>query len=142
MRSRATASPRNFCPTSSRISSQCSLRTTRPSRILFQKPIIPSTNHLFAKRTLTISSSFKMSDKFSNADTGDKPADPYKATNKDEPSELKEKVQDLVSFMKACKFAMMTTRIGETGMLVSRCMALAASVRTAFFKFRVTRFTD
>ncbi|MCJ1483002.1 BLI-3 blue-light-inducible Bli-3 protein [Schaereria dolodes] len=68
-----------------------------------------------------------MSDKFSNADTGDKPADPYKATNKDEPSELKEKVQDLVSFMKACKFAMMTTRIGETGMLVSRCMALAAS---------------
>ncbi|MCJ1398223.1 BLI-3 blue-light-inducible Bli-3 protein [Xylographa trunciseda] len=62
---------------------------------------------------------------FSNTDTGDKPADPYKEQNKNEPS-LKEKVQDLVAFMEKCKFAMMTTRIGSSGLLVSRCMALAA----------------
>ncbi|KAL8701429.1 MAG: hypothetical protein Q9201_004913 [Fulgogasparrea decipioides] len=62
---------------------------------------------------------------FSNADTGDKPADPYKAVNKTEP-ELKEKVEDLVSFIESCKFGMMTTRIESSGLLVSRCMALAA----------------
>ncbi|PQE29237.1 bli-3 protein [Rutstroemia sp. NJR-2017a BBW] len=62
---------------------------------------------------------------FSNADTGSKPADPYKAKNLDEPS-LKEKVEDLSAFMDACKFGMMTTRDGKTGALVSRCMALAA----------------
>lgn len=65
---------------------------------------------------------------FSNADTGDKPADPYKATNKTEP-ELKEKVEDLVAFIERCKFGMMTTRIESSGLLVSRCMALAAKVR-------------
>lgn len=68
-----------------------------------------------------------MSDKFSNTDTGDKPADPYKEQNKSEVS-LKEKVEDLVVFMEKCKFAMMTTRVGSTGLLVSRCMALAAKV--------------
>ncbi|KAI9847615.1 MAG: BLI-3 blue-light-inducible Bli-3 protein [Sclerophora amabilis] len=61
---------------------------------------------------------------FSNAETGGKPADPYKAKNIDEAS-LKEKVEDLVSFVEACKFGMMTTRQGESGLLVSRCMALA-----------------
>ncbi|KAL8738376.1 MAG: hypothetical protein Q9190_008013, partial [Brigantiaea leucoxantha] len=62
---------------------------------------------------------------FSNTDTGDKPADPYKAANKTEP-ELKEKIEDLVAFVEACKFGMMTTRIESSGLLVSRCMALAA----------------
>ncbi|KAL8734309.1 MAG: hypothetical protein Q9166_001507 [cf. Caloplaca sp. 2 TL-2023] len=62
---------------------------------------------------------------FSNADTGDKPADPYKAANKTEPK-LKEKVEDLVNFIESCKFGMMTTRIESSGLLVSRCMALAA----------------
>ena len=64
---------------------------------------------------------------FSNTDTGSKPADPYKATNISEP-DLKEKVEDLVKFMDKCKFAMMTTRIASSGLLVSRCMALAATV--------------
>ena len=65
---------------------------------------------------------------FSNTDVpGDKPADPYKATNLTNP-DLKEKVQDLVSFMEACKFGMMTTRIESSGLLTSRCMALAAKV--------------
>ena len=64
---------------------------------------------------------------FSNTDTGNKPADPYKAKNFDEP-QLKEKIEDLVSFIEACKFGMMTTRIASTGLLVSRCMALAGKV--------------
>ncbi len=65
---------------------------------------------------------------FSNTDVpGDKPADPYKATNLTNP-DLKEKVQDLVSFIEACKFGMMTTRIESSGLLTSRCMALAAKV--------------
>ena len=65
---------------------------------------------------------------FSNTSVpGDKPADPYKATNLTNP-DLKEKVQDLVTFMEACKFGMMTTRIESSGLLTSRCMALAAKV--------------
>ena len=74
-----------------------------------------------------ISTTSKMS--FSNTEVpGDKPADPYKATNKDDP-ELKAKIEDLTSFISSCKFGMMTTRIGSTGQLTSRCMALAAKVR-------------
>jgi len=57
----------------------------------------------------------------------DKPADPYVAKNKESP-ELKEKVEDLVSFIEAQKFCMMTTRVSN-GLLASRCMALAAKVR-------------
>ncbi|CAM1511318.1 Fc.00g088310.m01.CDS01 [Cosmosporella sp. VM-42] len=63
---------------------------------------------------------------FSNADTGDKPADPYKKANEAEFS-LKTKVDDLVEFIKKCKFGMMTTRGSSSGNLVSRCMALAAT---------------
>ncbi|KAI9685287.1 MAG: hypothetical protein M1822_004660 [Bathelium mastoideum] len=62
---------------------------------------------------------------FSNTDTGDKPADPYTQKNLQDPS-LKEKVEDLVSFVEKSKFCMMTTRIASSGLLVSRCMALAA----------------
>merc|ERR1712093_356632 len=76
----------------------------------------------FQTRPFT-STTTKMS--FSNADTGSKNADPYKATNKDETS-IQEKVEDLSEFVKACKFGMMTTRDGSSGALVSRCMALAA----------------
>jgi len=65
---------------------------------------------------------------FSNTEVpAGKQADPYTATNKTEP-ELKEKVQDLVSFIESCKFGMMTTRIESTRLLTSRCMALAAKV--------------
>jgi hypothetical protein len=68
------------------------------------------------------------SSNFSNANTGSKPADPYTAKNKDEPS-LSEKVEDLSSFISACKFGMMTTHTKDSNLLVSRCMALAAKVR-------------
>ena len=80
-------------------------------------------------RFIPIASVYKMSQKpFSNTDVpGDKPADPYKATNLTEP-DLKEKVQDLAKFMDSCKFGMMTTRIESSGLLTSRCMALAAKV--------------
>jgi hypothetical protein len=62
---------------------------------------------------------------FSNTNTGDKPADPYKEKNIDHVS-IKEKVEDLSEFVSSCKFGMMTTRDGSSGALVSRCMALAA----------------
>jgi hypothetical protein len=65
---------------------------------------------------------------FSNTNTGDKPADPYKEKNLDDAS-IKDKVEDLSEFVTACKFGMMTTRDGSTGDLVSRCMASAAKVR-------------
>ena len=70
--------------------------------------------------------SSKMS--YSNADTGNKPADPYTAKAKDD-SPLPEKVEAFTKFIKSCKFAMMTTRTEKTGMLTSRAMALAATVR-------------
>lgn len=61
---------------------------------------------------------------FSNADTGNKTADPYTAKNIENPS-LREKVEDLVHFVDKCKFCMMTTKTSD-GLLASRCMALAA----------------
>lgn len=110
----------------------------RPSSILtrqFSRRRPSTVNHTPYKhlipqsRNLSNSPRSKMSQKpFSNTEVpGDKPADPYTATNKSEP-ELKEKVQDLVSFIESCKFGMMTTRIGSSGLLTSRCMALAAKV--------------
>ncbi|KIX99758.1 uncharacterized protein Z520_04394 [Fonsecaea multimorphosa CBS 102226] len=52
-------------------------------------------------------------------------SDPYKAKNKDEPG-LEEKINALNDFIRSSKFGMMTTRIADSGLLVSRCMALAA----------------
>jgi len=65
-----------------------------------------------------------MSTKVSNTDTGNKSADPYKARNMDEPS-LETKVNDLIAFVEKCKYCMMATRIASSGLIVSRCMALA-----------------
>lgn len=62
---------------------------------------------------------------FSNTSTGDKPADPYTAGNKDETS-LDDKVTTLVDFITAAKFGMLTTRDASSGKLVSRAMAVAA----------------
>lgn len=69
-----------------------------------------------------------MSQQFSNTDTGDKPADPYKAANLDTESSVAQKIQALSDFMSSCKFCMMTTHDAKTGLLSSRCMALAAKV--------------
>lgn len=71
---------------------------------------------------------------YSNTSTGGKSADPYKDANKDSPS-LREKIEGLVSFIKSSKFGMMTTRTKESGLLSSRCMAVAAQVNTFPFPF-------
>ncbi|KAG5989153.1 hypothetical protein E4U54_004417 [Claviceps lovelessii] len=63
---------------------------------------------------------------FSNASTGDKPADPYKQANQQD-MDVRTKVQDLGNFITACKYGMMTTKSAKSGRLVSRCMALAAT---------------
>jgi hypothetical protein len=64
---------------------------------------------------------------FSNADTGNKTADPYTAKNLQEPS-LQEKVEDLFTFIDKTKFCMMTTQTASSDLLASRAMALAAKV--------------
>ncbi|RKU47682.1 BLI-3 blue-light-inducible Bli-3 protein [Coniochaeta pulveracea] len=63
---------------------------------------------------------------FSNADTGSKPADPFKEKNLEDDISLETKIKDLSDFMQACKYGMMTTRDASSGNLVSRCMAIAA----------------
>jgi general stress protein 26 len=70
-----------------------------------------------------------MSNTFSNASTGDAPADPYKKANLDTETPIDQKISDLDEFITGCKFGMMTTKGSETGNLVSRCMALAAKER-------------
>lgn len=82
-------------------------------------PHKPSTRH-FSQCHLSNMS-------FSNTDTGDKTADPYKAKNLDEPP-LKEKIDGLVNFVTAHKFVMLTTKHEHSELLVSRCMAVAATV--------------
>ncbi|KAK5115713.1 hypothetical protein LTR62_000802 [Meristemomyces frigidus] len=70
---------------------------------------------------------------FSNADTGSKTADPYTQKNLEEPS-LKEKVEDLQSFVDKSKFCLMTTMTGQ-GIFASRCMAVAAREDNVDFIF-------
>jgi len=61
---------------------------------------------------------------FSNADTGNKSADPYKEKNLEEVS-LKEKVEDLLAFINKTKFCMLTAQTSNSDLLASRAMALA-----------------
>ena len=120
---------RRICPTRpSSTAPRFSLITSLSVKPLQQNTLRSiATNNFQSTRHYTVSSALKMSSSFSNTDTGSKPADPYKAKNLDETS-LKEKVEDLVGFVESCKFGMMTTRIESSGLLVSRCMALAAKV--------------
>jgi hypothetical protein len=66
---------------------------------------------------------------FSNTDTGDKSANPIVDKSKNS-APTKEKVDELSAFIDKCKFAMMTTRTASSGLLVSRCMAVGAKVRS------------
>lgn len=118
--------PRNPI-SSSLIRRQISCRSHSTSRTITNTFTIRTIS---PTRTRNISNtSSKMSNTFSNTQVPEgKPADPYKAANKSEP-ELKEKVEDLTSFITSCKFGMMTTRVGSTGLLTSRCMAVAAKVK-------------
>jgi len=54
-----------------------------------------------------------------------RPADPYIEANLDKSATLEVKINDLVTFVEKCKFCMMATRIASSGLIVSRCMALA-----------------
>lgn len=83
--------------------------------------VTSKTNHIH-----TIYQGRKMSS-FSNADTGNKTADPYTAQNKQEPS-LKEKVEDLFTFIDKTKICLMTAQTAGSDLLTSRAMALAAKV--------------
>jgi len=114
--SAATAVPRLF-PTH-----RLTLNLTRTSNIT---PNSPRNLHTTAK----------MSEGFSNTNVQN--PDPYKQKNKEEPP-LKEKVEDLVSFIERCKFCMMSTRTKD-GLIASRCMALAGKVSdiTINFQFQV-----
>ena len=123
---------RSCCPTllprisSSVLPSIRQLTSLAASRRLQSTPPLPILSTRPAVGNRTIPQTFKMV--FSNTETPtDKPADPYKAENKTEP-DLKEKVEDLVKFIEASKFGMMTTRIESSGLLTSRCMAMAAKV--------------
>ena len=118
LRCPATPASRTVAPHSSTSSFPSCPRSIHPPQTF-------STAFLKRPRSITVNYIPKMS--FSNADTGDKPADPYKDKNLQEVP-LKEKVEGLVNFISNCKFGMMTTRIADTGMLTSRCMALAAKV--------------
>lgn len=115
------------------MNSSLSLRVLRTTRITNKKigllTFVPfcSTNYNPKQPRTFRTANSKMSSGFSNADTGSKPADPYKSKNIDHVS-IKEKVEDLSDFITACKFGMMTTRDSSNGMLFSRCMALAAKV--------------
>lgn len=73
---------------------------------------------------------------YSNADTGNKSADPYKEKNIDNAS-LKDKVQDLTTFIEKTKLCLMTTLVADTNKLASRAMALAATVSKGFGKVNV-----
>ncbi|KAJ2907290.1 uncharacterized protein MKZ38_003146 [Zalerion maritima] len=53
--------------------------------------------------------------------------DPYREANMENQISLKQKVEDLQEFMNNCKYSMMTTRDAQSGNLISRCMALAAT---------------
>jgi len=63
----------------------------------------------------------------SGSNSGDKPLDPYKAKNLDTDTSVEGKINDLLEFVNKCKFGMMTTRDSASGMLVSRCMAIAGA---------------
>ncbi|KAI1759762.1 hypothetical protein GGR53DRAFT_523600 [Hypoxylon sp. FL1150] len=83
---------------------------------------------------------------FSNTNTGGKPADPYKAANKEDDLPASQKIEALDKFVTSCKFGMMTTRDASSGKLVSRCMAVAAKehggVDQLFFTNTESKKTD
>jgi general stress protein 26 len=58
---------------------------------------------------------------------GNKPADPYTATNNENDAPLKDKMESLLHFIERCKYGMLTTRDATSGLLSSRCMELAAT---------------
>lgn len=60
-------------------------------------------------------------------DTSHKSSDPYLASNVDD-VDLKTRVEDLAKFVGNHQFCMMTTRVPNSSLLASRCMAVAGKV--------------
>ncbi|KAF9890329.1 hypothetical protein FE257_005995 [Aspergillus nanangensis] len=56
--------------------------------------------------------------------TGNQPLDPYKDQSKEDPP-LPQKIEDLVDFISEAKYGMLTTKMSDSDLLTSRCMALA-----------------
>ncbi|KAL7276534.1 hypothetical protein RUND412_000457 [Rhizina undulata] len=75
------------------------------------------------------------------SETGVKHADMYKERNLDLEASVKDKIEDLVSFVEGVKFGMMTTRQRDSGYLVSRCMALAGKEDGIDFVFHTNAET-
>lgn len=133
MQSIKTIAPlyRHLSPTFTKLPPARAFSTTTS---LLPRPLLPKltdttkvqSTRQRSRRTFTTSTT-KMTDSFSNTDTGSKPSDPYKHKNLDNNASLRDKVEDLVQFIDSSKFGMMTTR-AQNGLLVSRCMALAAKV--------------
>lgn len=105
------------------------LNSFKSSRYLLTNSNPSTVSRKFSTKSIALTPPSKMS--YSNTDTGDKPADPYKAKNLDEPS-LKEKVEALSTFISNSKFGMLTTRIEGSKLLTSRAMGVAAQVGFIF----------
>ena len=59
--------------------------------------------------------------------------DPYKAKNFEPDVPLKDKIEDLVKFMKESKYGMLTSMASDSYLLTSRAMALTGTVSTFQF---------
>ncbi|EAU39250.1 conserved hypothetical protein [Aspergillus terreus NIH2624] len=59
-----------------------------------------------------------------NTSTGNQSVDPYKSKSAEDPP-LEQKIEDLVDFISETKYGMLTTKMSDSDLLTSRCMALA-----------------
>jgi hypothetical protein len=71
-----------------------------------------------------------------NTSTGNQPVDPYKSKSAEDPP-LEQKIEDLVDFISETKYGMLTTKMSDSDLLTSRCMALAGKVITLSLSFYV-----
>lgn len=62
-----------------------------------------------------------------HTESGNQPVDPYKSKSAEDPP-LAQKVEDLVDFISESKYGMLTTKMSDSELLTSRCMALAGKV--------------
>jgi len=68
-----------------------------------------------------------------SSSTSSSTADPYKAKNLEPDVPLKDKIEDLVKFIKDTKYGMLTTMASDSDLLTSRAMAVAGTVSSGRF---------